>query len=382
MRPLQSTDVAIIGAGIVGASTALALRRRGIAVTLIDRGFCGAAASGVNYGGVRRQGRPLEQLPLAQRAHRIWSELPAHIGSDGEYVRSGHLKLARSASDLESLERYRERTRGYGLDLEILSGAALRARYPWLGPDVVGASLCPHDGHANPRLVSPAFAQAAQALGATVHEHTKIDVISRDGRDFMLHGAGGFVLRAGALVNCAGAWAGGIATQFGEPVPMTSNYPAMAVTEPVAPFLTVNIGVEGGGLYARQVARGNCVLGGTRGQRLDDDYSRPGGEAIRSLLRQAVAILPALRHVHVIRTWSGTEGYMPDRQPVIGPSATTPDLFHAFGFAGAGFQIGPAVGECIAELVETGRSSTPIEAFSIKRFQAERAGHELELQRT
>ena len=83
---------------------------------------------------------------------------------------------------------------------------------------------------------------------------------------------------------------------------------------------------------------------------------------------QAIELLPPLRHASFIRTWSGTEGYLPDRQPVLGPSGTTPGLVHGFGFAGAGFQIGPAVGEVLAELARDGRSSTPIEAFSIARF--------------
>ena len=69
-----------------------------------------------------------------------------------------------------------------------------------------------------------------------------------------------------------------------------------------------------------------------------------------------------------IRSWSGTEGYLPDHEPVIGPSATRPGLIHGFGFAGAGFQTGPAVGEVLAELVRSGASSTPISDFSISRF--------------
>ena len=81
-------------------------------------------------------------------------------------------------------------------------------------------------------------------------------------------------------------------------------------------------------------------------------------------------LLPVLRHAHFIRTWSGTEGYLPDREPVIGTSRTTPGLIHGFGFAGAGFQVGPAVGEVLAELARDGRSSTPIEAFSLQRFAA------------
>ncbi|WP_256676626.1 FAD-dependent oxidoreductase, partial [Pseudomonas sp. PICF6] len=96
-------DVVIIGGGIVGASAALFLSKAGRRVALLERDFCGSHSSGVNYGGVRRQGRPLSQLPLSQRAHEIWSQLPQLIGIDGEYQRSGHLKLARSPDDLRAL---------------------------------------------------------------------------------------------------------------------------------------------------------------------------------------------------------------------------------------------------------------------------------------
>jgi sarcosine oxidase subunit beta len=85
-------------------------------------------------------------------------------------------------------------------------------------------------------------------------------------------------------------------------------------------------------------------------------------------MQQSVELLPALKNAHIIRTWSGTEGYLPDRQPVIGPSATTPGLIHAFGFAGGGFQLGPGVGAVLADLVQSGESATPIDAFSISRF--------------
>jgi sarcosine oxidase subunit beta len=117
-----------VGGGIVGASAALFLRRRGVQVTLLEAGVCGAKASGVNYGGVRRQGRPPEQMPLTRRAHRLWGELPALIGTDGEYVRSGHLKLAYTAADMAELERYRQATRGHGMHLEMLAGPQCRRR--------------------------------------------------------------------------------------------------------------------------------------------------------------------------------------------------------------------------------------------------------------
>lgn len=365
------TQVAIVGGGIIGASAALFMRRRGLSVVLLERDACGSRSSGINYGGVRRQGRTLAQLPLARRAHEIWGELPSTIGIDGEYVRSGHLKLARTEKDMASLEAYRDGTRGFGMDLELLSRTELRRRFPWLGEAVVGGSLCPHDGHANPRLVSPAFARAAERAGARVFEGCKVERVERYGSGFEVSCAGGLTVVVDAVVNCAGAWAGEFAKQFGEPVPMVQGHPLMAVTEPLPLFMDLSLGMEGGGIYGRQVSRGNCVIGGTRGYALDENTARPSDDGLMAVMRNALALMPDLAHACVIRTWTGSEGYLPDRQPVVGASATTPGLFHAFGFAGAGFQIGPAVGEVVAELVHTGSSSQPLEAFSIRRFASQ-----------
>lgn len=370
MKERISTDVAIIGGGIMGASAALFLRRMGLSVVLLERDLCGSRSSGVNYGGVRRQGRLLSQLPLAQRAQTLWAQLPQLIGTVGEYQRTGHLKLARSEADLASLESYRERTRGFGMELQILSTRALRERCPWLGQAAVGGSLCPEDGQANPRLVSPAFALAARNLGADVREHTRIDEATHNGSKFVLRSGNALEVRSTYLLNCAGAWAGTIASQFGDDVPMTSGHPEMAVTEPLPMFMNFSLGIEGGGVYARQVARGNCVIGGGHGYALDDQRARAQRNGLSTLMQQTVALLPALRHAHIIRTWSGTEGYLPDRQPVIGPSATTPGLIHAFGFAGGGFQLGPAVGAVLADLVRDGQTATPIAAFSASRFSS------------
>ncbi|CAL75435.1 Oxidoreductase; (flavoprotein subunit; FAD-binding domain) [Bradyrhizobium sp. ORS 278] len=360
-------DVAIIGGGLVGSSAALALRGMGFSVTLLDKGFCGAQASGVNYGGVRRQGRPPEQLPLSQRSHAIWPRLKQLIGIDGEFLRSGHLKLARTPEDMASLERYAAEVAPFGLDLELVGHNQLSERFGIAG-GVVGGSFCAGDGHANPRLVSTAFAAAARRAGAEVLENTRVIGATTANGGFALE-AEGVAITARTLINSAGAWADSFAAAFNEPVPLERTYPSMIVTEPLDPFLSVNIGIEGGGIYARQVTRGNVVVGGERAAPLaDPDYSRPRSDGALAIMRRASELFEPLRHAQAIRFWSGTEATMSDRNPVIGPSATTPGLIHAFGFSGAGFQIAPGVGEVLAELVRDGRTATPIDAFTISRF--------------
>ena len=100
----------------------------------------------------------------------------------------------------------------------------------------------------------------------------------------------------------------------------------------------------------------------------DSLYAVPTARAIGELCDRMAALFPPLAHAHVIRFWSGVEGSLPDHQPVIGPSPATPQLIHAFGFCGAGFQIGPAVGEALAEFIHHGQSSVALDAFSITRF--------------
>ena len=372
-RRLQA-DAVIIGGGIVGGSAALFMRRAGLSVILLDKGFCGAQASGVNYGGVRRQGRAPEQLPLAQRSHELWARLPELIGIDGEYVRSGHLKLARTEAHFASLEAYAAKVRPLGLDVELIGGNAIRERFPWLPGDVAGASLCAEDGHANPRLVAPAFARAALAAGAKVLENTPVIEARETGDGFAILAGGGSAsdtieIRSRLLFNCAGAWSDRFAGSFGEPVPLQRIYPSMVVTEPMPFRLPMSLGEEGGGFYGRQVTRGNYVMGGGRGTPLENpDFSRPSVNAASSVMLRAIELFPHLKNAQVIRFWSGSESEMPDDNPVIGPSSRVDNLFHAFGFCGAGFQTGPAVGAILCDLAVKGETETPIDAFRIDRF--------------
>ena len=363
------SDVAIVGGGSVGCATALYLARRGIAVTLCEKGICGAMASGVNFGGVRQQGRHLAELPLARRSRELWPRLGEIVGDACEFYASGHLRLAHDAAAMTELEAYAAAAAGHGLELELLHGTALRKRFPWLSPDAAGGSLCAEDGHANPRLVGPAFARAARAAGADIREHCEIIDTGHDGRRFIVASQDGVTLRAAQLLNCAGAWGAELAARFGETVPLTAMAPQMVVTEPIALFIAPVLGVMGGALYLRQSSRGNVIFGGGYGM-ADTRASRAAVLPENTLGASALAtsLIPRLRHARIIRVWTGIEGYTPDHIPVIGPSRTTPGLFHAFGFSGHGFQLSPVMGEILGELLTAGKTETPIDAFDIGRF--------------
>lgn len=369
-------DVVIVGGGFMGAAAAFFLRQRGRSVIVLERGLIGQQASGTNFGNVRRQGRFLPQLPLANRSREIWGKLPELIGHDAEFLPSGHVRVCYRQEQDDALEVYAREASHYGLKLDLYRGAEMRAKFPFLGKEVRAASHSVMDGHANPRLAAPAFGRAAARAGARIEENTEIAVVEKDGDTFRARSTDGREFCAPNLLITAGAWGNQLSEQFGEAVPIAVRAPQMAVTEPMPYGLREVVGVTSPLLeevvYFRQVKRGNIVIGGcARGPAyLDERRAKVLPESPLIQFRQLARVAPALTRLHIIRVWSGVEGYMPDDRPIMGPSNKVDGLYYAFGFCGAGFQLGPGVGDVMAELIDTGATSTPIDAFAIERFAA------------
>ena len=363
------TDVLIVGGGLVGCAAALHLRERGASVAVVEKNQLGAAASGVNFGGVRRNGRKLAELPIAARAIAIWKRLPELVGSDCEYEITGNIKIARTDEHMDQIAAHAEAQAEYGVEVEMLGRNTLRDRYPWLGPSALGAAYCASDGQANPRLVGPAFARAARAAGATLIEHDGAKHVEGGGSGFTVETEAGRKLRGSTLINSSGAWGGRLAARFGEPVEIWPMEPQMIVTEPAPYFMVPVLAVVGGDVYARQIPRGNVIFGGRSGTAdLDVGFGKVNAEESLTTLARTIEIIPRIADLSVIRFWSGVEGCTQDHLPVLGPSRTTPGLVHAFGFSGHGFCLGPASGAVAAELALDGRTETPIEGFDIGRF--------------
>jgi sarcosine oxidase subunit beta len=367
-------DVVIVGGGIMGASSAFFLRKRGVSVILLERGLIGQQASGVNFGNTRRMGRPVYELPLSNRSREIWLKFKELFDEDVELVLNGHLRAGFTPAHEERMAKYAQDAKDFGLGMQMLSAKTLHERFPYLGPDITAGCFAPYDGHANPRLAAPAIGRAAVREGAQVFENTEIVSVEKDGEDFRVTAADGRVFRAPVALITAGAWGNRISTSFGEPVPMIVKSPQMCVTEPVPYAIGPTIGaiseVPEQLVYFRQVARGNIVIGGGGHELVDIENRRAYVNPSRTLykLKNAPRLMPAFKHLNIIRVWGGIEGYMEDSRAAMGPSGRVPGLYYAFGFSGEGFQLGPGVGDVMAELIHTGATTTPIEHYNISRF--------------
>lgn len=380
MSVLHETDVAVIGGGIVGVCSAYHLARRGAGVTLFERGAVGTQASGVNFGGLRTNGRAEAELPLSLRAQGMWAQINDLVGDSCEVEMTGHIEACEQPQHMAEVELWAKMAKSHGVAAELLSAHAVAQRFPWIGRKMLGGCFVAADGAANPRLAAPNFALAARKLGVMVHEFDPITLAAHDGERFHIESRNGLKVAANILVNAAGAWGARFAAWFGETFALDVMAPQMVVSEPFPRLVTatVDFPVNGRYFYARQIARGNLLFGRGPGRAdLDKIRSSYVPQNLFDAAHIAVDLLPALRGRQIIRSWSGIEGKTADSLPYLGVSRAVPNLIHAFGFSGHGFQLGPATGAVVAELALDRRTSTEIAAFNPYRFaqKAEASGN-------
>jgi sarcosine oxidase subunit beta len=365
-------DVIVIGGGLHGLSSALHLARAGARVTVLEAGYCGRHASGVNAGGVRTLGRHLAEIPIALASRELWHRLPELVDDSAGFVASGQLKVAETEAELAQLRaRVADlNERGYRHEV-LIDAATVRTLLPAVAPHVTGGIWAGEDGHALPFRAVTAFRRAAQRLGVEIREGVRVETLHRVGERWEVMAAGQR-FSAGYVVNTAGAWASEIAKQVGEPVPEEPVALLLTITHRVPAFCSPVVGATGRPLSFKQFDNGTVLIGG--GLRGRVDMAAGSGDVdfvqLAANARTALKLFPHLRDVGINRSWAGIEGFMPDGIPVISPSRTARNLVHAFGFSAHGFELAPAVGRIVAELVTSGRSSLPIDAFRIDRFHA------------
>jgi sarcosine oxidase subunit beta len=364
-------DVIVVGGGLHGCSAALHLARRGARVTVLEKDHVGRHASGVNAGGVRRLGRHLAEIPLSVASMELWHRIAELVDDDCGFESHGQVKVAESEAELEALRGRVEAVRRLGFEHEELIGRdQLRAIVPAISEHCVGAIVCRRDGAALPYRTTLAFKRKAEALGVRFHEGTPVAALRRAGGAWRVEtGSGAF--EAPVVVNAAGAWADRLAGQLGEAVPLVASAFMLMISAPMPPFLDPVIGATSRPLSFKQFGNGTVLIGGGHLGRTERDHNRTELDFRKLALSAGTVrdLFPVMRGAQIVRCWAGIEAVMPDDIPVIGPSATAEGVFHAFGFCGHGFQLGPIVGSVIAELIATGRSNLSLEAFRIDRFR-------------
>lgn len=355
-----NADVAVIGAGIAGLCSALALADTGLDVVLL--GDARAGESSPAAGGIldASHGFPDDTLAVMRAGRDLWPSYAAMLhdrtGVAVPLNRDGVLELATSIHDAERLATLA------GADVDWLDAAALTAREPQLA-HAQGALHFRHDGAVNPLVL-------LKALKHAVGKHVRIRVMlqtataiapgaAADGVTVTMQGGDRF--SSMRVVVAGGAWSGELA---GLPhrLPIV---PVRGQLMSVASKALRHVVLQGDG-YVVPRGDGRTILGGTEEHvGFDARHTPEGVTRIRAL---AAAILPSLGTAGMLSTWAGLRPMTPDGLPIIGTDADLPSVVYATGHGRNGIMLGPLTGALVVAEVTGGARSTAAAAFSPLRF--------------
>ncbi len=370
--PTATTDVAVIGGGVIGLAVAWRAAQRGHSVCVLERGELGAGASHVAAGMLapvtEADAGELALLQLGLRSARAWPQFAAQVadaaGTDSVLRRSGALVVARDRDEAEALDRELALRIDLGLDVQRLLPSAARRLEPALAPTVRLALDVPGDHSADPRALVLALAEAARRAGVTLRTGARVERLEhRAGRVTGVAVAGGEVVRARQVVAAAGAWSGAI-----EGLPFIPLRPVkgqiVRLRDPSGPGLTGRIvRFEGGYLVPR--GDGRYVLGATMEERGFDTTVTAGG--LYELLRDAGEIVPGVHELVIEEMSAGLRPATPDNAPVLGPSAELAGLHWAVGHHRNGILLAPVTAEVIVDGLAGGTAGVQ-PAFAAGRF--------------
>ena len=367
-------DVIIIGSGVIGNAAAYYLAKAGKSVIVLEKSnHIGNGGSTRNGGGVRQSGRHPAELPLVMYGVKnIWPKLSEELGVDVEYYQDCNLRLVKTEADLEVLQGLTDRAKGLGLEVDMITGDEEREINPYLSDEVMGASWCPTDGHANPLLVTLAYYKAARALGArfiTGEVVTEIQKVKGVAKRVITEDS---TFTGDKIILAAGYASRKIAATVGIDLPMKQVLLEVLVTEPQPEMFYQMLGTATADFYGHQSTHGSFVFGGTSGLDAyahEDDNNPTIGMVAPCICRGIIKYFPNLAHLKIIRTWAGYIDDCADHIPVISHVEEVPGLIVASGFSGHGFGISPTAGVLLSEMAMDLGTTLPVDAFRYDRFK-------------
>jgi sarcosine oxidase subunit beta len=381
---MQTADVVIIGGGIVGSSVAYHLTANGCRnVLVIERESAqGKGSTGKSMGGVRSQFSTAVSVQMSLYSIPFYASFEQRLGYPCDYRPQGYLFCATTDQHMDYLRTNYALQVKMGLqDVRRMEGEEIRRLFPQLrADDIVGGSFCSSDGFVDPYSAMNGFMASAAENGAALWKNATVTAITRDANGITSVETARGSVASRTVVNCAGAWAAGVASMVGVDLPVEPLRRMLVPTEPFNEFPhTAPMIVDmSSGFHFRPEARGFLLAWNdpeeTPGFRTDFD---PG--FVEKILIRAADRVPCFANLPVNpkRAWAGLYEMTPDHHPILGEAPGVPGFFLANGFSGHGVMHAPATGKIVSDLILTGKTDL-IDAslLSLTRFAEGRMIHE------
>ncbi|UWQ85996.1 NAD(P)/FAD-dependent oxidoreductase [Leisingera caerulea] len=364
-----TSEITIIGGGVVGLSIALGLLQAGRRVTVLDGSDEDFRASQGNFGLVWLQGKGSDFAPYAEWTRDAVAAWPGFAAMLGEYSCSdlaldqpGGFEFFTDPAEFEDFAAALKRQQthlGNGFSHEVIHGDDLRRSHPEIGPDVAGATFSALDGHVNPLRLLRALRSTVLQLGGQIRSDAQVTAIApAPGGGFKMSLRNGGQCGTERVVLTAGLGNTPLAAQLGFVTRVRPQRGELLITEKLAdrlPFLSSTI---------RQVDEGGVQIGGTKAEAGPDDSETL--DVVAGLAQHAVTVLPALADVRVVRAWGALRVMSPDGYPVYARSPRHPGAYLVTCHSGV--TLAPLHAGVLAEWIDDTSNAPDLEAFDENRF--------------
>lgn len=370
-----TADMVIIGGGCMGASVAyhLAERKAGKIVLLEREKFLAMGSTGRNAGGVRYQFSTPVNIRLSNYSLDIIQRFAEIFGVTAEYHPLGYLFLLTSPREVEIFKQNIALQKSLGVhDVVFLEPADIARLAPHVNLEgVLGGSICPRDGTADPYTVTQTYATKARTRGAHIETEANVTGIeTRSGQVTRVKTTQGEI-ETRVVVNCAGPWAANIGAMAGLDIPIvplrrqffnTSEIPEIPRDHPfIIEFAT--------SLYFHPDHPGILVGMSNRNEPPGESYAIDEAFHLETLER-ALYRLPLLENARVVKQLAGLYEATPDAHPILGESRDVRGFYNCAGFSGHGFQHSPGAGKVLSEMILDGASKTiDVSMLDLERFR-------------
>jgi D-hydroxyproline dehydrogenase subunit beta len=366
-------DVAIVGAGIVGAACADEFARRGMSVVIVDRDVVGSGATAAGMGHIVVMDDSDAQFALTRYSQQLWQTLRSELPDDVEYESCGTIWVAADEEEMTEIRRKHDYYARRGVPVEVIDSQVLERLEPNLRPGMAGGLLVPEDGVLYPPCAARFLMEHAQKSGAKLHLGVSVSQIGQ-GRVRLSDGQ---ELAGGIIVNAAGAWAPEVMPE----IEIKKRKGHLVITDRYPGFLRHQL-VELGYLKsAHSVANdsvafnvqprrtGQILIGSSR--QYGAEHKDVDHDILARMLQRAQEYMPALGRMSGVRTWTGFRAATPDKLPLIGPLPGDKSVFMATGHEGLGITTSLGTAKILVDQITGANPEISIEPYLPSRANKE-----------